>query len=203
MLFDTIVNFVLRFLILVLFIAVYTYIIKLEEIGCACSEYEYRTFLKNFSLFSFVYLIITMFVSPNVLFNKVGVIGASLYVVLDIIYIICTIVFFWQAICYTRFLVNEKCKCSEDYRRELIMYGSIIEMILIVMLLLINMLIPVIGQCTVSIIKTVDTTKSSLHNVFRDPVSEIKKSPSRVKELFSKSKKNSNNILKSLKKDIY
>lgn len=202
MLFDTIINFVLRFLILILFVAVYTYIIKLEDTGCACSEHESRTFLKNFSLFSFLYLIVTMFVSPQVLFRKAGSVGASLYVLLDLIYIVLSIVFFWQTIAYTRFLVNEKCKCSEDYRRELIMWGSFIEVILIVMLLLINLLLPVIGKCAVSVFENVDTTKNSLRNVIKNPFSEIKKSPSRVKELFTKTKTTGKKVFDSVKKVI-
>lgn len=202
MLFDTIVNFVLRFLILLLFIAIYTYIVKLEDTGCACSEHENRTFLKNFSLFSFLYLVITMFISPQVLFKQAGSVGASLYVVLDIVYIVLSILFFWQAISYTRYLVNEKCACSTDMRRELIMWGSIIEIILIVMLLMINMLIPVVGECAMSVLHNVKDTKSSISNVIRDPFSEIKKSPSRVKELFTKTKKTSSKIAKGLSKMV-
>jgi hypothetical protein len=202
MLFDTIINFVLRFLILILFVAVYTYIIKLEDTGCACSEHESRTFLKNFSLFSFLYLIVTMFVSPQVLFRKAGSVGASLYVLLDLIYIVLSIVFFWQTIAYTRFLVNEKCKCSEDYRRELIMWGSFIEVILIVMLLLINLLLPVIGKCAISVFENVDTTKNSLRNAIKNPFSELKKSPSHVKDLLTKTKKTGKKVIDSVKKVV-
>lgn len=198
--FDSLVNFVLRFLILLLYIAVYTYIIKLEETGCPCSVYESRDFLKNFSLFSCIYLIVTMFVSPHVLFRSIGPVGSSLYVILDIIYIVLSIYFFWESIQYTRFLINEKCKCSEDMRRELIMWGSIIEMILIVMLLLINMLIPIVGSCGMSIISSIDKSKSSLSNAIRDPVKEIKKSPSTVKQLFSKTKKTSKDLMSKASK---
>jgi hypothetical protein len=199
LLFDNVVNFILRFLILLLFIAIYTYLLKLEESGCACSLYESQSFLKNFSIFSFIYLTITMFMSPQELFKSLGAVGASIYVVFDIIYIILSITFFWQAISYTRYLINEKCKCSEDMRRELIMWGSIIEIVLIVMLLLINMLIPVIGNCTISIVNSINPTRMSMHNILSDPVKEIKKTPSRVKELFSKTKDTTNKILKSVK----
>tara|TARA_Y100000389_G_scaffold186336_1_gene206600 strand:+ start:5475 stop:5912 length:438 start_codon:yes stop_codon:yes gene_type:complete len=143
-----------------------------------------------------------MFISSKVLFEKAGVIGASVYLFLDIIYIVLSIVFFWQAICYTRFLVNEKCKCSEDYRRELIMWGSMLEMFLIVLLLLINMLIPAMGQCVVSILQNVDVTKNSLRNVIRNPMSEIKKSPSRVNELFTKTKKTGKKVFDNVKKVV-
>ena len=45
---------------------------------------------------------------------------------------------------YTRMLITEKCKCSEDIRRELIFAGSTIEMILLVLMLLVLLIFPII-----------------------------------------------------------
>ena len=47
---------------------------------------------------------------------------------------------------YTRYLVNEKCKCSDDIRRNIIMIGSIIEIFIAILFIVSIFIIPVITR---------------------------------------------------------
>jgi predicted PurR-regulated permease PerM len=101
-----------------------------------------------------------------------------------------------------RYLINEKCKCSEDMRRELILGGSIVELILIVMVFVTAMLIPVTGNCVNSAITSIPNTASEIKKTVQDPLSSIKKTPSNIKKVVSSFSSNSKKVFNSANKVI-
>ena len=109
----------------------YTYIDKLEKTGCACSEHKYRKFIKNYPLFAIAYIAIMMFIPPTALVNAFGSVGFWVFTVFKVLVGVATIAFFIMAIMYTRYLMKEKCKCSEDMRREILFIYSIFELLVI------------------------------------------------------------------------
>jgi hypothetical protein len=191
-------NFLFKFLILILFVLTFTYIQKLENIGCVCSEHEYREFIKNFSIIAIVYYGIFMFVSTGTINNALGKELMILYNLIDIAFLITTLFYFYYTIVYVRYLVNEKCKCSEDLRREIIMWSSIIEMFLLVLVVIVALILPVIGSVTASVIDNASNTKDLLKDTIIDPIGSLKKSPSKIKSVFNKSA----NILKNTSSSI-
>ena len=148
---------VIKLLVAILLITTYLYIEKLEKTGCECAEHENREFIKKFSLFAFVYYIITLLVNPSSI--KMNSSVTMLYLAVELIFLITIGFYFYHTVNYTRYLINEKCKCSEDMRREFIMWGSIIELFLIIIVFLNAMLLPVLSNCSASVLDNVSNTK--------------------------------------------
>lgn len=188
---ETVGVFIVKLLVAILFIVTYMYIEKLENTGCECSEHPNRSFVKNFSLFGATYYLLTMFVNPTTVSMDSSI--AMLFGVVELVFLFMVGFYFYYTIDYIRYLINEKCKCSEDMRRELIMWGSIIELFLIVIVFLHAMIIPVVGSCTYSVLDSVGNTKKGISKAIRDPVSSLKEAPDNVsktvKSAFSTSKK--------------
>lgn len=108
----------------------YLYIDKLEKTGCACAEHPYRNFIKKYCIFAIIFLAVTMFMPPATLTKFFGPAAGVVMMALKWIYGIATLVFFVMTMKYTRYLMREKCKCSEDMRREIIYIWSILEIVL-------------------------------------------------------------------------
>lgn len=193
---DIIANFIVKFLVVLLFIASYTYILKLEETGCRCSEHPYREFIKNFSLFGIVYLLVAMLITPQLVLKNMGAELASLYMLIDTIFLVVAVFYFYYAIVYVQYLVNEKCKCSADIRREILLYGSIIEFIIILQVLIMALFLPIIGGCGMTILSTVDKTKKGLSDAIHRPIDGVKKTPSNLKKIFSSTVDTTKRLLK-------
>ena len=81
--------------------------------------------------------------------------------------------YFYFTIDYIRYLINEKCKCSEDLRRELIMWGSIIELLCIVVVFLVAMVIPVVSNATLTAVESIPETKKGISKALNDPVGSL------------------------------
>lgn len=124
------VNTVVNAAMVGLFLTVYTYMEKLKRTGCACAEHPYAKFVRTFPIIAAAYLVLHTFF-PFLLTSS----QPTLAVVLAIthaLFALAAVVFFVYAIQYARYLIKEKCKCSEDLRRELMMYWSIVLLALIV-----------------------------------------------------------------------
>jgi hypothetical protein len=193
---------VIKLLVAILLITTYLYIEKLEKTGCECSEHENKNFIKNFSLFAFVYYIITLIINPSNIKMDNSII--MLYLVVELVFLIMIGFYFYYTVNYIRYLINEKCKCSEDLRRELIMWGSLIELFLIIIVFLNAMLIPVVSNCSKSILDNVSNTKKGIKSVLTDPIKNIKNSPKNVsksiKSIINSSKSTFNKLNNTLKK---
>ena len=185
--------FILKILLAILLLTTYLYIEKLEQTGCECSEHPNRQFIKSFSLFGFVYYLLTAFVHPATL--DFGNAFKAVLGVIDLIFYLILGLYFYYTIDYIRYLINEKCKCSEDMRRELIMGGSIIELILIVIIFIGSMVLPVTATCLSSTIDNADKTRSEIKKAMTNPYASIVESPKKIKSVVSDFKQKSKGIL--------
>ena len=188
--------FILKILLAILLITTYLYIEKLEQTGCECSEHPNRQFIKSFSLLGAVFYLITVFVNPANL--EFGNAFKAIYGVIELVFFIMLGVFFYYTIDYIRYLINEKCKCSEDMRRELIMGGSIIELILIVTVFIGSMLIPVTGTCMTSVIDNASKTSTDIKKTVSNPYTSLLETPKKLTKSASQFK----NVSKSLMNKI-
>jgi predicted PurR-regulated permease PerM len=107
-------------------------------------------------------------------------IGGLFALIKFIFYIVC-IVYFYMILDYVRFLINEKCKCSEDYRRGLIMAGSVIEIVILFLILLVIIILPVIFNSVSVIVKNMDGLEKEVSTAVRNPYESVKKIPSELK----------------------
>lgn len=167
---DTIGMIVLRLVIAILFLITYLYIEKLEQIGCECAEHPNKNFVKNFSLFGVVYSIV------GIIMSFTGSVNKTLSLILagiETVFLFVVGFYFYFTIDYIRYLINEKCKCSEDLRRELIMWGSIIELLCIVVVFLVAMVIPVVSNATLTAVESIPETKKGISKALNDPVGSL------------------------------
>lgn len=171
---------ILNFLIFLLLIAAYTYIVKLEQTGCKCAEHGNQKFIKNFSLFAIGFLFIITFIPIDAIINSLGPIVAGLFALITFIFYIMCVVYFFMVLNYTRYLVNEKCKCSEDIRRDIIMIGSVIEIVLIMLILLTALILPILLASVSVIVNNMDTVQRDLSEGIRHPVESLRKIPSKL-----------------------
>ncbi len=162
----------------------YTYIDKLERIKCVCAEHPYKNFIKNYILFAIGFLIISAFLPPARVVGMVGPIYAIGYVIAMWVYIIATIVFFVYALFYVRYLTREKCKCSEDLRREVLYWWSITELVILSVLVVLPFLIMFIsGGVALSISSGKEVMKNLENTVMMTTVDPVKGAKKAGKEL--------------------
>ena len=179
-------NFIVNLFIFVLLACVYTYIQKLETTGnCDCAlDYPYLKFIKSFSLFAFVFLLFVMLVPPGtVLADLFGSQITGLYVFVLFVFYIVFAVFLFMTMTYTRLLITEKCKCSEDIRREFIYAGSTIEILLLAMFVLIAIVFPLLLSSLSILFKNMKSVSSTIEENLKNPVKGITKLPSQVAEV--------------------
>jgi hypothetical protein len=179
-----IANIIIGLVIIFLFFMTYSYIEKLERIGCPCSEHPYRNFIKGFSVFAIIYFLVTMFIPASAVFKTVGPIGSVLYMAFNFVFVILVILYFYLCIQYTHHLIKEKCKCSEDYRREALYYWSIIHMALLVVLILLPYFFVILGSVialTTSSARYVSNSANEVHSITMNPVKHLKKVPSSLR----------------------
>jgi len=165
-----------------LLVFVYTYITNLEAKGCECAYTPNSGFIKGFTIFAIFYLLITMFIPDEMIKDNVS---GSLLMFIGFVNIIFYIVFFYYLYIvfqYTRFLVNEKCKCSADIRREIIMIGFLIEFALIVILFLVHFLVVVVIAVIFAVIRELSESSGSIREVVRNPIGSLSKVPGTIKK---------------------
>ena len=185
---SVLINFLGAFLLII----TYTYIDKLEKIGCACSVHKYRKFIKGYSIFAIFFILFTMFMPPNLVSKTLGSTFGLVYFVAIVLFCLATIVFFVYTIVYVRYLMREKCKCSEDVRREIIFAWSIIEIACLSALIILPLMMGVLGGTYflgISLLKDVKNDETDVVNTLLNPVKALSKFPKNVKDLPSNMKK--------------
>jgi len=176
-----IANVILNLLIFVILASVYSYILKLENSGCVCSKHPNREFIKIFSIFALIFLFIITFIPTNYIIETFGNLIAGLFAFVKFIFYIICIVYFYMILEYTRFLINEKCKCSEDMRREFIMVGSIIEVCILLLIFIVIIILPVIFNSVSIIVENMSEFEKEVSTAIRHPYDSIKSVPSKLK----------------------
>lgn len=137
---------IINLIVLALAVVSLTYIQKLERIGCPCAEHPYRNYIK-----AWLYVAVVVFLA--ILLINLGLasgvkLGKNVAMALGVFYMLfglATFVFYVLAVMYVRYLMNEKCKCSEDTRRTVLYWWSIIELVLIVFSFLVGLLLSISG----------------------------------------------------------
>ena len=166
---------------IILLIVIYSYITSLEQKGCKCALPPNINFIKGFTIFSIIYLLFTGLVSEQTISDNFGDNVVLINKFIDLIFALVFIYYLYEVFRYTRALVNEKCKCSVDSRREIIMIGTVIEFILIFILFILHFIIVVILSTMFNVVQAVKDGSSDLKGVIRDPIGSISKVPGKIK----------------------
>jgi hypothetical protein len=193
-----ILKFIYSILTIILLVFIYTYLSNLEAKGCACAMSPNNNFIKGFTLFAIIYLIFTGILPDKTVKDTFGPSVLGLYKFIDIMFILVFIYYIYSVFQYTRYLVNEKCKCSEDIRREIIMIGSLIEFGLIFLLFLLHIILFTIYLVAYNVVKEVNDNSDNIRNVIRDPLGSITKVPKTI----SKEISNMSNYVKQTTKQL-
>jgi hypothetical protein len=166
----------------ILLVVIYTYIVSLENKGCKCALPPNINFIKGFTLFSIIYLLFTGLISEQTIKDNFGVNIVIINKFVDLIFALVFIYYLYEVFIYTRRLVNEKCKCSVDKRREIIMIGTIIEFVLIFILFIIGIIISVVFGVIFNVVKNIEDGSSELKGVIRNPLGSISKIPKKIRD---------------------
>lgn len=164
-------------LVIILLVLIYTYMVSLEQKGCECAMTPNNRFIKGFTLFAIIYLLFTGFIPEETMKDVLGVNMVFLYKFIDLVFILVFIYYIYVVFRYTRYLVDEKCKCSVDMRREIIMIGSIIELILLVVLFILGVITITIFSVFFTVIKSINESSDMARGAIRDPIGSISKIP--------------------------
>jgi len=165
---------------IILLIVIYSYLISLENKGCKCAISTNTNFIKGFTIFAIIYLIFTGLISDQAIYDNFGGNLVIINKFVDLIFALIFIYYLYEVFKYTRNLVREKCKCSEDNRREIIMIGSIIEFVLIFILFIVNIIIVVVFSVIFNVVKSVEDGAANLKGVIRNPIGSLSKIPKSI-----------------------
>ena len=188
----------LNLLVFILLLIIYTYIVKLENMGCACSNHPNKEFIKSYTIISIVFLLFTSFISMKDVYDNFGEIVAIMLSLATLVFYIIFVFYIYMSFEYVRYLINEKCKCSDDWRREVIMIGTMIEFILFSVALLTGIIIPVLTESMLSIMSKAQTFRNDVRESIYNPIGSIQKLPSKLK----KGVKGVSSFLKKSSKDL-
>jgi ABC-type proline/glycine betaine transport system permease subunit len=161
----------------------YTYIDKLEKMGCACSAYKYRDFIKSWSLIALVVVLVMMFAPLGFVQKFHDGLGRA-YVAMYFAFLIVHLVYIVLALKYLDHMIREKCKCSEDIRRELLYLWNILRAVVIFSGLIFAVIVP-IGLTSVA---TLNSQGKNILNDTMNPVSGLRKIPKSLKKSLKKFK---------------
>jgi hypothetical protein len=187
---------------IILLIVIYSYLNSLENKGCKCAMTSNLNFIKGFTIFSIIYLIFTGLISDKAIYDNFGGSIVAINKFIDLIFVLVFIYYLYEVFKYTRYLVNEKCKCSTDIRREIIMIGSIIEIILIFILFILHIIIFTIFSVIFNVIKKVEDGASDLKGAIHDPIGSMSKIPSKLRSGVNEIKTNTSKLGKQIGKQI-
>lgn len=163
-----------------LLLIIWSYIYKLETIGCECSEHSNKTFIKNFTIIALLYFFITAFIPMRTIAQNMGGVVVQLLAVGTFIFFLTFVVYIYYAFEYVRYLMNEKCKCSEDLRREIIAIGTMISLFLFIILLFTIIIIPILISTLTTLFMKIQDFESEVEDVIKNPVKSIRNTPGRL-----------------------
>uniref|UniRef100_A0A6C0LVP6 Uncharacterized protein n=1 Tax=viral metagenome TaxID=1070528 RepID=A0A6C0LVP6_9ZZZZ len=194
----------IQLIFVLLLIIIWSYIYKLENIGCACSEHSNKEFIKNFTIIALVYFFITAFISVKTIAKNMGNVIVQLLAFGSFVFFLTFVVYIYYSFDYVRYLMNEKCKCSEDLRRDIIAIGTMISLFLFLILLFTIIIIPILISTITNLFVKIQDFESEVEEVIKNPVKSLKSSPGRLfkstKDIGSFVKKTASKLTKSKKR---
>ena len=134
-------NFLMGLFGVIVLAMTYTYIDKMERMGCACSEYKYRGFIKTWSVVALCVVTVMMF-APVKLVHQLSAELGQAYAVFSALFLVAHLVYIVLTLAYIDHLMKEKCKCSEDARRELLYFWFWVRALAIFGSILISIIVP-------------------------------------------------------------
>ena len=194
----------IQLIFVLLLIIIWSYIYKLENIGCACSEHSNKEFIKNFTIIALVYFFITAFIPMKTIAKNMGNVIVQLLAFGSFIFFLTFVVYIYYSFDYVRYLMNEKCKCSEDLRRDIIAIGTMISLFLFLILLFTIIIIPILISTITNLFVKIQDFESEVEEVIKNPVKSLKNSPGRLfkstKDIGSFVKRTASKLSKSKKR---
>lgn len=185
-----IMNAVVNMIGVIVMLVIYTYIDKLEKIDCPCAEHPMRNFIKNYIIFAVIFLLVATFLPPGIINSTLGPVYAMIYGIVYFIFIIATFVFYIYVMRYARFLMMNKCKCSEDFRREAMYIYSIIVVIayaiLVFLPILVTILVGGVGLATASGKQAIKDIRTTSMGVTMNPVKAVQSVPKSLRKSITK-----------------
>lgn len=171
---------------IIIMIASYLYLVKLERIACECSVHPYRNYIKNYILFAIIFIVFTMFVTPAAFASMMGKSASMVYTAVQVVFGLVTFVFYIYVLQYVRYLMREKCKCSEDVRREVLYVWSILEIIIIGILFILpwisKMALSSFGIVMTSTKELIQKQPGIVREATINPVKSLRKLPASLKK---------------------
>ncbi len=173
-------SLIIQMIFVILLIIIYSYLYKLENIGCECSEHPNKEFIKNFTIIALVYFFVTAFISLKGVAKSMGNVFVQLVSIATFIFFLLFVVYIYYAFEYVRYLTNEKCKCSEDMSRDVIGIGTMISLFLFLTLLFTIIIIPILLSTLSSLLERLEVFEDEVENTIRNPLRTIKSTPNRI-----------------------
>ena len=170
----------IQIIFVLLLLIIWSYIYKLENVGCACSDHSNKEFIKNFTIIALLYFVITAFIPIKAIAKSMGFGIVQLLAFGTFIFFLTFVVYIYYAFDYVRYLMNEKCKCSEDLRRDIIAIGTMISLFLFMILLFTVIIIPILISTLTNLFVKIQVFESEVEEVIKNPVKSLRNSPGRI-----------------------
>jgi hypothetical protein len=161
----------------------YTYIDKMEKMGCACSIHPYRDFIKTWSLVALFVVLVGMFAPVSLVHQFDSSLGRA-YAYVSFAFLMAHLVYIVMTLMYIDDLIKKKCACSQDIRRELLYIWFILRALVIFSGLLIVVFIP-IGATSMA---AVNSQGKNIMTSTTNPLPALRKLPKSLKKSFSRMK---------------
>jgi hypothetical protein len=170
----------IQIIFVLLLLIIWSYIYKLENVGCACSDHSNKEFIKTFTMIALAYFAITAFIDVKGIAKSMGIGIVQLLAFGSFIFFLTFVVYIYYAFDYVRYLMNEKCKCSEDLRRDIIAIGTMISLFLFMVLLFTVIIIPILISTLTNLFVKIQVFESEVEEVIKNPVKSLRNSPGRI-----------------------
>jgi len=164
----------------ILLLIILSYIYKLENMGCECSEHPNKDFIKNFTIIALAYFLITAFISLNSVAKSMGYVVVQLLSIATFIFFLMFVVYIYYAFDYVRYLTNEKCKCSEDLSRDIISVGTMISLFLFLTSLFTIIIVPILLNTLSNLLNKIEDFEEEVEDTISNPMRSLRKTPDRI-----------------------
>jgi hypothetical protein len=164
----------------ILLIIILSYIYKLENMGCECSEHPNKEFIKNFTIVALAYFVITSIISLKSVAESMGFVVVQLLSIATFVFFLMFVVYIYYAFDYVRYLTNEKCKCSEDISRDIISVGTMISLFLFLTLLFTIIIVPILLSTLSDLLNRLEVFEGEIEDTVSNPMRTIQRTPDRI-----------------------
>jgi len=164
----------------ILLIIILSYIYKLENMGCECSEHPNKEFIKNFTIVALAYFLITSIISLKSVAESMGFVVVQLLSIATFVFFLMFVVYIYYAFDYVRYLTNEKCKCSEDLSRDIISVGTMISLFLFLTSLFTIIIVPILLSTLSNLLNRIEVFESEIEDTVSNPFRTIQRTPDKI-----------------------